>query len=155
MLICELWSGGQTGVDRAALDVARELGILHRGWIPAGRLAEDGVIGPEYDGLRETESPEYAVRTERNVRDTDATLLLGVGPLEGGTLYTREVAERVARPFLTIDLALGDTEDAARRVREWLAALPGPVRLNVAGPRASRTPSAYRLAVRFLRLVLP
>src|SRR4029453_9428059 len=67
VLICELWSGGQTGVDRAALDVARVLGIPHHGWVPAGRRAEDGVIGPEYDGLRETESPEYAERTELNV----------------------------------------------------------------------------------------
>ena len=155
MLIRELWSGGQTGVDRAALDVARELGIPHHGWIPAGRLAEDGPIGPEYDGLRETESPEYAVRTEFNVQDTDATLLLSVGPLEGGTLFTREVAEHLARPLLIVDLAQVDSEDAARGVREWLSALPGPVRLNVAGPRASTAPAAYFLAGRFLRLVLP
>ena len=154
MLIRELWSGGQTGVDRAALDVARVLGIPHHGWVPAGRRAEDGVIGPEYDGLRETESPEYAERTELNVRDTDATLLLGVGPLEGGTLYTREVAERLARPFMEVDLSRVDIDEMSSRVRQWLAALPGPVRLNVAGPRASRTPAAYLLASRFLRLVL-
>ncbi len=154
MLVRELWSGGQTGVDRAALDVARELGIPHHGWVPAGRRADDGVIGPEYDGLRETESANYADRTERNVQDTDATLLLGVGPLEGGTLYTREVAERLARPFMAVDLAHVDSNEAARRIRRWLAALPGPVRLNVAGPRASRAPTSYHLTSSVLRLVL-
>ena len=112
------------------------------------------MIGPEYDGLRETESANYADRTERNVQDTDATLLLGAGPLEGGTLYTREVAERLARPVLAVDLAHVDSNEAARRIRRWLAALPGPVRLNVAGPRASRAPAAYQLTSSVLRLVL-
>ncbi len=70
MQVREIWSGGQTGVDRAALDVGRDLGIATCGWIPRGRLAEDGIIPDRYAGLRETESPDYAERTTRNVRDT-------------------------------------------------------------------------------------
>ena len=77
-------SGGQTGVDRAALDAALELGIAHGGWCPRGRLAEDGPIADRY-GLRETASSDYAVRTEQNVVDSDATLILHRGPLTGGT----------------------------------------------------------------------
>ena len=83
-------SGGQTGVDRAALDVAIAIGIEHGGWCPAGRLAEDGVVPPQYD-LRETDSNEYPVRTELNVADSDATLILYEGKLKGGTLLTQKI----------------------------------------------------------------
>lgn len=80
-------SGGQTGVDRAALDVAMQLSIEHGGWCPRGRLAEDGTIPSRYD-LRETRSAKYHVRTERNVVDSDATLILYRKSLTGGTLLT-------------------------------------------------------------------
>jgi hypothetical protein len=68
-------SGGQTGVDRAALDAAIELGIPHGGHCPRGRRAEDGRIPDRYQ-LTETDSAQYRVRTERNVLDADATLIL-------------------------------------------------------------------------------
>lgn len=71
----EIWAGGQTGVDRAALDTALELGLSHAGWVPLGRVAEDGVIPARYTGLQ-AEAADYAIRTEFNVRDTDATLVL-------------------------------------------------------------------------------
>src|SRR5215217_2323846 len=89
-------SGGQTGVDRAALDVALELGIECGGWCPAGRQAEDGPIDARYP-LRETPSADPAQRTEWNVRDSDATLLLTTGAASPGTELTREVARRLGR----------------------------------------------------------
>ncbi|MEM8679348.1 MAG: putative molybdenum carrier protein, partial [Planctomycetota bacterium] len=90
-------SGGQTGVDRGALDAAIYLGLPHGGWCPRGRLAEDGVIPARYE-LQETTAPQYAVRTEKNVIDSDATLILHSGPLSGGTKYTRAMAEKHQRP---------------------------------------------------------
>jgi Circularly permutated YpsA SLOG family len=154
MPLASLHSGGQTGVDRAALDVAIELGIPYGGWIPKGRLAEDGPISHRYESLRETESPDYDVRTERNVRDTDATLLLTFGPATGGTSFTKAVAIRLARPMLEIDLAKADFPAATTAVRAWLAELGESVRLNVAGPRASQAPLAYAHTREFLLAVL-
>nr|WP_305800882.1 putative molybdenum carrier protein [Thiolapillus sp.] len=89
-------SGGQTGVDRAALDVALELGLRCGGWCPKGRLALDGPLDERYP-LKETESADYSVRTRLNVRDADATLILNCGELSGGTAYTLRVAEELGR----------------------------------------------------------
>ena len=71
-MVKKIISGGQTGVDRAALDAAIKLTIPHGGWIPQGRLTEDGPLPPEYQ-LQETRSNRYADRTEKNVMDADAT----------------------------------------------------------------------------------
>ena len=109
-------SGGQTGVDRAALDAAIELGIAHGGWCPLGRLAEDGRIPDRYQ-LRETDSPEYAVRTERNVVESDATLILYRGRISGGTELTLRLAQRHGRPHMAVDL---DAAPEPAEVRRWL-----------------------------------
>ena len=146
-------SGGQTGVDRAALDVAIELGIPYGGWLPRGRLAEDGPLPSLYENMRETDSPRYEARTERNVLDSDATLLLTVGPPSGGTAYTKEVALRAGRPVHEVDLSTADLDSAAIAVRQWLETIPGPS-VNVAGPRASLAPTAYNLARRLLLAAL-
>jgi hypothetical protein len=142
-------SGGQTGVDRAALDVAIALGIGHGGWCPQGRRAEDGVVPMRY-ALRETESRDYAVRTEQNVVDSDATLILCRGPLGGGTALTRELALRHGKPLLVVDLD-GPTEPSA--VRAWLEAHRIAV-LNVAGPRESGCPGIGAAGAAFLTAVL-
>lgn len=142
-------SGGQTGVDRAALDAAIEAGIPHGGWCPRGRLAEDGAI-PECYRLEETESPDYPVRTERNVLDSDATLIVTRGEPSGGTELTRRLAERHGRPWLVVDL---DRRLNAGRVRRWLAAESVAV-LNVAGPRESQSPGICEAARQFLLKVL-
>lgn len=142
-------SGGQTGVDRAALDVALDLGIPCGGWCPRGRLAEDGVIAPRYP-LRETPTPATKERTEWNVRDTDATLVLTRGPAEGGTALTISLAEEHAKPLRVVDLRAAPDPLA---VRDWLLA-GGVGVLNVAGPRESEAPDIYDQACEFLRGVL-
>jgi predicted Rossmann-fold nucleotide-binding protein len=153
----EVWTGGQTGVDRAALDAALELGLPIAGWVPRGRLAEGGPVPACYAQLREAESPDYATRTRLNVRDTDATLVLSVGDTTGGTLETVNAARRLQCPLLEIDLAVTDTERAATAVAEWLEGLfktRASIRLNVAGPRASQAPTAYARARETLRRAL-
>lgn len=142
-------SGGQTGVDRAALDVALEMGIECGGWCPAGRLAEDGRIDERYP-LRETPSPDPAQRTEWNVRDSDATLILAWNAPSPGTELAREVARRLGRPVYTFHLGLREDLGAFRR---WLQVY-GVRTLNVAGPRESESPGIYRDATRILRALL-
>lgn len=142
-------SGGQTGVDRGALDTALALGIPHGGWCPKGRLAEDGVIPRRYQ-LSETDTPEYAVRTERNVLDSDATLILCRGKPSGGTELTRRLARRHGKPYRVIDLS--QSPDAAV-VRRWLARTR-PKTLNVAGPRESQNRGIGAQAAELLKEVL-
>ena len=139
-------SGGQTGIDRAALDAAIALGIPHGGWCPRGRLAEDGAIPSRYR-LTETDSPEYRVRTERNVLEGDATLILHRGRLSGGTELTRQLAERHGRPCLAVDLENPPEPEAIRR---WIVAFSGGT-LNVAGPRESQSPGISKSAREFLK----
>jgi len=106
MRISEIWSGGQTGVDRAAHDAALAAGVPIRGWVPRGRWAEDGQVPARYIGLVETDSDDVAVRTEWNVRDSDATLILTFGPMTGGTELTWLLAMKCGRPSLVLDLEI-------------------------------------------------
>lgn len=135
-------SGGQTGVDRAALDVAIRLGLDHGGWCPASRRAEDGVIPPRYR-LDETPSRRYEQRTRWNVRDADATVLLTIAAeLSGGTALTWAAADRMGKPVLHLARAtVSDPAEAGRRLRAFLDE-HGVRRLNIAGPRASGEPEA-------------
>ena len=149
MPIKQLISGGQTGVDRAALDVAMELGIRCGGWCPRGRKAEDGPIDRSYP-LWETPSDRYAERTEWNVRVGDATLILTIGPPTGGTALTKSLADDFGKPCLVVDLEQ-PTETAA--VLQWLSQHAVNV-LNVAGPRESTSPGVYRQAQTFLRRLI-
>lgn len=145
-------SGGQTGVDRAALDVACELGIACGGWCPRGRRAEDGRIAEIYP-LRETESADYSERTERNVEDADGTLVITNGPITGGTALTVRCARRLGKPLLIVDLREGGAERWVRELQDWV--LRNQIRvLNVAGPRESQQPGIYDAARRLLTVVL-
>lgn len=138
-------SGGQTGVDRAALDCAIAHEIAHGGWCPAGRLAEDGAINSRY-ALTETETTDYQTRTRLNVKDSDGTLILSAKPLEGGTALTAELAEKLRKPYLVVDPA---KVSAIPAVLEWLE--NNAIRtLNIAGPRASKQPDIYDQAYHFL-----
>jgi hypothetical protein len=145
-MVEKIVSGGQTGVDRAALDVALELGIPCGGWCPAGRRAEDGRIPDRYP-LVETPTAAYPQRTKWNVRDSDGTLVLTRGRPTGGTRLTIEVAKRLEKPCLMIDL-----NDAVEKadVQKWMLENHVSI-LNVAGPRESESPGNSRLAAAFLR----
>lgn len=131
-------SGGQTGVDRAALDAARQVGLECAGWCPKGRWAEDGPLSPTYP-LVETPEADPRQRTAWNVRDSHAVLLLVEDELSGGTFFTAQCALRLGRPCALITLQL---PDAARLACEWLLRVRPP-RLNVAGPRESEAPGVY------------
>ena len=144
-------SGGQTGVDRAALDVALERGIACGGWCPRGRRAEDGTI-PEQYPLEETASAEYPERTERNVCVADGTLILTRGEPDRGTALTARLANRHRKPLYVVDLAQ-QAEDEAAMVRAWLVQQQIAV-LNVAGPRASAHDGIHAQALEFLRELL-
>src|SRR5438876_7256050 len=132
VMFTNIVSGGQTGVDRAALDVALELGLPCGGWCPKGRRAEDGAI-PENYPLQETPTDAYPERTKWNVRDSDATLILTRGKPDRGTALTLKLARRLKKPYRVVELANADT---AHEVRAWLAARAVRT-LNIAGPRAS------------------
>lgn len=132
-------SGGQTGADRAALDVAIALGIATGGWVPHGRRSEDGRIPVRYSGLIETDTESYQTRTALNVRDSDATLIFSFGEPTSGTALTLKLAQSSGKPFLAVDLESLSQEEAAGRVREWLVDTGVRV-LNVAGPRESGEP---------------
>jgi len=143
-------SGGQTGVDRAALDAAIALALPYGGWCPQGGWAEDLPTPPgllaRYPGLQETPSSEPAERTEGNVRDSDRTLILvdarGLA-VSQGTALTRRLAERYGRPHLVVDV---DRADAADRIAAWLDQTGNDLTLNVAGPRESNAPGIYEKA---------
>lgn len=145
-----IFSGGQTGVDRAALDVAIEFGLEHGGWCPRGRQAEDGSIPSRYQ-LRETADAEYATRTRLNVEDSDGTLVLNRGELNGGTKLTIQFAEQAHKPLLVVD---PDQPMTAVTFKRWLAQHRIGT-LNIAGPRESKQPGIYAQAVALLRTLLP
>jgi predicted Rossmann-fold nucleotide-binding protein len=140
-VIEKIVSGGQTGVDRAALDIALERGIPCGGWCPAGRHADDGVI-PERYPLQETAEMDHTIRTEHNVRDSDGTLMLYRGALQGGTAYAVLMARHLNRPVLAINLDDSFDVDA---VANWIRSNRIRV-LHVGGQRESSCPGIYRSA---------
>ncbi|MBS1796827.1 MAG: putative molybdenum carrier protein [Acidobacteria bacterium] len=142
-------AGGQTGADRAAFDFALEHGFGIGGYIPRGRRAEDGPLPETYPNLTETPEKSYAVRTELNVRHSDATLILSHGPLTGGSRLTAKLARRHRKPALHLDFAAAATDELIEKARRWLAAI-NCESLNVAGPRASTDPEIYAKTKSFL-----
>ena len=142
-------SGGQTGVDRAALDVALELKLPCGGWCPLGRRAEDGRIPKRYP-LQEITSINYPVRTRANVRDSDGTLILTRGIPDRGTKLTRDVAARLGKPCLVVDL---NRPVLLAVVRKWMMDHDIGV-LNVAGPHESSQPGIHAQASDVLRRLL-
>ena len=151
-LVERIVSGGQTGVDRAALDAALALGVPCGGWCPGGRRAEDGPIAERYP-LVETPSAQYAERTRLNVRDSDATLILTRGALTGGTALTADLAGELGRPVLVVDFADWEVAAALSAVRAWIDARAIGT-LNLAGPRESTVPGIYAESLAFLTELL-
>jgi len=147
-MIKKIISGGQTGADRAAHDVAIKLGVPHGGWTPRGRITEEGPLSEKYD-MQEMLTESYAARTEQNVIDSDGTLIICRGRPIGGSDYTREMALKHKKHLLHIDLNLTTTFDAASLVNSWIKIHQIKI-LNVAGPRASKDPNVYVDAFRIL-----
>jgi len=135
-------SGGQTGVDRAALDWAIAHGVRHGGWCPKGRRAEDGIIPRRYR-LKQTRSPAYNVRTRWNVRESDGTLIVSANHLiVGGTKLAAEFAESLKKPLLHLAMTTG-ARRAARQLDRFITQHRIHV-LNIAGPRDSEEPGIQK-----------
>ena len=137
----KVFSGGQTGVDRAALDAALSAGLAIGGFVPKGRKAEDGKVPARYP-LKEADSEEYSARTELNVKGSDATLILSRGVLGAGTRLTWRLCGQHHKPVLVVDLDADGPAAAVARARAFLRQ-EKPRILNVAGPRESRSPGIY------------
>ena len=112
-------SGGQTGADRAALDAAIDLHIPHGGWVPKGRRAEDGVLAGKYK-LEELPTRSYPARTEKNIRDSDGTLIFTHGSLTGGSKLTYGLASKNKKPCLHVDFATYNATKATTKIIGWI-----------------------------------
>ena len=151
MRIKKIISGGQTGADRAALDFAIKSGIPYGGWVPKGRIAEDGIIPETYE-LHEAPTQTYERRTELNVVNSDGTLIISRGELSGGSAMTKKLAEVHHKPCLHINLTAVPDFRAAIDIKRWMEAHDVGI-LNVAGPRASKDPDIYDAVMKILEAV--
>lgn len=141
-------SGGQSGVDRAALDCAIQHNISHGGWCPKGRISEDGIIDLRYQ-LKEIMHGSYRQRTRQNVLDSDGTLILNLGVLDGGTLATLKFVEQFKKPSLVVQLENETSYINLANVLDWIKQHHIEI-LNVAGPRESKRVGIYFIAMSFL-----
>ena len=151
-MIEKIISGGQTGADQAALDMAIELGFEHGGWIPKGRKTENGLLPDKYK-LQEMPTTSYPKRTEKNILDSNGTLILSHGKLTGGSALTRKLAKKHGRPWLHLDLDKLSVSDASKKTASWIDR-NGIQVLNVAGSRASKDLGIYKATMEILRTVL-
>ncbi len=138
-------SGGQTGVDRAALDFAFDHGLACGGWCPKGRTAEDGPISSRYP-LQETNTTAYPERTEINIRESDATFIIYRDSFDAGTNLTLHLCKKLAKPVVI--LRLSDTHNK-KVIKDWIDINNIRV-LNIAGPRESSSPGIYDETKSFL-----
>jgi hypothetical protein len=150
-MIKKIISGGQTGADQAALDAAIKQGIPHGGWVPKGRITENGAL-PEKYNMKEMPTSSYAQRTEKNVIDADGTLIISRGKLTEGSELTRKLAMKHNRPWLHVDLNKKPKYHAATIIISWIDENSIEV-LNVAGPRASKDPEIYLDVVNIIETV--
>jgi hypothetical protein len=149
MNLVKIVSGGQTGVDRAGLDAGIEIGLPIGGYVPKGRLAEDGQVPDKYP-MTETGSKDYKSRTKRNVIESDGTLIINIGPMVSGTALTARIALELNKPLMIVQL---DQTYQPSAVIDWLDENQIQ-KLNVAGPRESKIPGIYEQTKAFLNKVL-
>ncbi|MAT39085.1 MAG: molybdenum cofactor carrier [Ectothiorhodospiraceae bacterium] len=142
-------SGGQTGVDRGAMDAAMQHGVLCSGWCPAGRASEDGPIPPEYP-LQQTPTDDVHERTMWNIRDSDGTLILLDGNPDDGTRFAIEQCVDQGKPYYLEHLQQSASPDI---VANWMRKFKVEI-LNVAGPRESNAPGVSEKANAFMRDLL-
>lgn len=152
MALEKIVSGGQTGVDRGALDGALDAGFCCGGWCPKGRIAEDGPIPPLY-AMAEMASAGYEERTLKNVLDSDGTAILYNGVLEGGTRLTKDYCDAHGKPCETVDASRVAPEAAAAAFAAFIER-HRIATLNIAGPRASKWAGAHAYARETLRHLL-
>ena len=145
-------SGGQTGVDRAALDVALDQEIQCGGWCPAGRLDEFGKIPGHYP-IQELQNGGFTERTLQNVKDSDGTVVINPGELRGGTEQTVRFCIDLKRPHQLIDASKLSAEGAAKLITDFVREKKISI-LNVAGPRQSEWPEGYAYVARVLDIFL-
>lgn len=150
-LVARLVCGGQSGADRAGVDFALSIGLPWGGWVPHGGWAEDCThppgLGARYPQFIETDVDDPDVRTVLNVRDSSATLLVGLGvTISPGTERTREAVEHLSRPCCEILLS---SLNASSELRAFLDSFDTEITLNVAGPRESESPGLYRATFAF------
>ena len=148
----KLVSGGQTGVDTAALEIALERGLPYGGWVPKGRTNEDGIISDRFQGLVEAPDSIPATRTRLNARDSDATLILSDGSESPGTAITEQFARELQKPCKVVALTENTTQ-SVDEIRDWIEGVDPSV-LNIAGPRESEAPGIREKARNFLQMVL-
>jgi len=149
--ISRVVSGGQTGVERAALDWAIGRKIAHGGWCAHGRRAEDGRLNVRYQ-LLETVTDSDLAATQLNVTESDGTLIINTGELEDGALAARQIAEQAGKPCLVLQLEGIDLAPLVDAVAGWVKA-NAIATLNITGPQESERPRIYRLARLFLASV--
>ena len=148
--IIKIISGGQTGVDRAALDAAIELGLYYGGFCPKDRMAEDGIILDKYK-LTELSSPQYLMRTFENVQASDGTLIIHTETVSGGTMKTKDFCQMISKPLFEINL-LEDLQKIPVNLDNWIKE-NHIIIMNVAGPKESEAP-IYDRTFSFLKDVL-
>jgi hypothetical protein len=163
-MIEKIVSGGQTGVDRAALDTAIELNIFHGGWCPKGRIDELGTIPEKYNALQEvsgefkTDKENYDARTKRNIKDSDGTLIfvpkIPLPPeIKDGTILTIQEVQKQNKHYLLIDLSKPQ-QDNVKSIIAWIVE-SNIKTLNIACPRESSWKGVYKLSLELLKKTLP
>ena len=145
-------TGGQTGVDRGALDAALDLKLECGGWCPEGRLAEDGAI-PEQYPVQELSGGDYRDRTRKNVIDSDGSAIIYFGEIEGGTESTLDDCVQLAKPYQLINGAGTQPGQAAKQIAEFVRER-GVHTLNIAGPRASKIEKGHKYAFDTVRMLV-
>ena len=142
-MLRKIISGGQTGADSAALDFAIWHEIPHGGWCPKGRLCEKGTIDPRYQ-LKETSTKNYLQRTEKNVRDSDGTVIFTISPnLNGGSKKTAELVAKHHKPWIHLRRRSEGYDGPEPLLLQFLSE-HNIETLNVAGTRASKEPDVYK-----------